>query len=198
MDDRIEQNKDPHDRFIQNLVSKKQEIETAIASLKESRKASNQYRSSDDLFDELDRADNEISTQQYYVLLERKYAELKNIETLILRILKDEDFGWCEECGDRISQERLSVMPDATRCIKCQQEHEKMESRKGHTSREYKKLIDENDLEDEDIEDILEPKVFIGNIDNVPISIEDLEDMDLTIEPPEIGGTSSSSINDVR
>ncbi len=31
-----------------------------------------------------------------------------------------EDFGVCEECGDDISDKRLSFMPYATLCIECQ------------------------------------------------------------------------------
>jgi DnaK suppressor protein len=180
MDDQKEQNnKDPRDLFIQNLLIKKYEIETVIECLKEGRKAFEQNRSSDDFFEEIYHANNEIATQQYYILLERKYSELKKIEALINKISKDEDFGWCEECGDRISMERLSVIPDATRCISCQREYEKIGSRKGHTSREYKMPNNEDDLEDENIGDVKGLKFFIGNIDNDLIPIDDLEDMDL-------------------
>jgi DnaK suppressor protein len=197
MDNRKEQiEKDPRGLLIQKLVFKKQEIETAIADLKESRKASDRYRSTDDLFEEMDRADHEMSTQQYYVLLERKCSELKHIETLIRRISKDETFGWCEECGGRIGRKRLSVMPDATRCIQCQQEHEKKESRTGYYCREHKRVNDEDDFADDDIENIQKPKVFVGNIDSIPLSIEDLEDMDLVIEPSGKDVISSSSVND--
>jgi DnaK suppressor protein len=180
MDDQKEQNnRDPRDLFIQNLLIKKHEIETVIEGLKEGSNAFEQNRSSNDFFEEIDRANNEISTQQYYILLERKYSELKKIEACINKISKDEDFGWCEECGDRISMERLSVLPDATRCIRCQREYEKIESRKGHTLREYKMPNDEDDLEDENIGDVQGLKVFIGTINNDLIPIDDLEDMDL-------------------
>jgi len=180
MDDQKEQNNsDPRDLFSQNLLIKRHEIETVIEGLKEGRKAFEQHRSSDDFSEEIDRANNEISTQQYYILLERKYSELKKIEALINKVSKDEDFGWCEECGDRISMERLSVIPDATRCISCQREYEKIESRKGHASREYKMPNNEDDLEDENIGDVHGLKVFIGNIDNDLMPKDDLEDMDL-------------------
>ena len=29
-------------------------------------------------------------------------------------------YGVCEGCGDKIDPERLTALPDATRCIKCQ------------------------------------------------------------------------------
>ena len=178
-DHKEQNNRDPRDLFIQNLLIKKHEIETVIEGLKEGRKAFEQHKLSDNFSEEIDRANNEISTQQYYILLERKYSELKKIEARINKISKDEDFGWCEECGDRISMERLSVIPDAIRCIICQREYEKIGSRKGHPLREYKMPNNEDDLDDENIGDVKGLKVFIGNIDNDLIPIDDLEDMDL-------------------
>ena len=72
---------------IQNLLSKKTEIESTITNLKEQRRNESQFRSIDSSFEEIDRADNEISAQQYYGLLERKYSELKRVETLVNSVL---------------------------------------------------------------------------------------------------------------
>ena len=35
------------------------------------------------------------------------------------------EYGVCEDCGTKISAERLSFLPEATRCVSCQarQEH---------------------------------------------------------------------------
>lgn len=30
------------------------------------------------------------------------------------------EYGYCEDCGGRIPQERLAAIPEATRCIECQ------------------------------------------------------------------------------
>ena len=198
MDDLRERNiSDPRDLFVQSLLTKKQEIEKVIEGLKEDRKVSEEHRSSDNFLEDLDRAYNEISTQQHYIFLERKYSELKKIEALINKVSKYEDFGWCEECGDRINMERLSVMPDATMCISCQREHEKTEYRKGLTAKEYKRPKDDGEFEDENIREGQELKAFIGNIDNGPISIADLEVMDLTDDFSQQNGHASSSINDL-
>jgi DnaK suppressor protein len=189
---------DPCDLFVQRLLSKKQEIEKVIEGMKEDRKASEQYRSSDDFFEEIDRAYNETSTLQYYNLLERKYSELARIGALLSRVLKNDDFGWCEECGDKINIERLFVIPDATRCISCQRMHEKMESRKGPITKEIKKPKRDDAFEDGNIREGQDLKAFIGNIDNEPLSFEDLEDMDLTGNFSRLGGTSSSPRNGLR
>jgi DnaK suppressor protein len=34
-------------------------------------------------------------------------------------------YGICEDCGERISDERLSFLPEATRCVGCQARHER-------------------------------------------------------------------------
>lgn len=33
-------------------------------------------------------------------------------------------YGVCEDCGEKISAERLSFLPDATRCVRCQARQE--------------------------------------------------------------------------
>lgn len=178
---------------IRNLLSKKTEIEAAITTLKEHRRSESQFRSSDSFFEEIDRADNEISAQQYYGLLERKYSELKRIETLVNRIYKNDYFGWCEDCGDRISPKRLSVMPDAVRCVACQREYEKMESKKGYTSMKYKDSSGDMDQDNEGMEDSREWRAFLGGAGRTTVSMDDLEEVDLV---EDTGEKEDSSLSD--
>jgi DnaK suppressor protein len=42
-----------------------------------------------------------------------------------LKRLKDRDFGLCEACGKPISLKRLSAVPYAMMCVKCQDEADK-------------------------------------------------------------------------
>jgi DnaK suppressor protein len=118
-------------RSLENLMVKKQEVEEALKRLAESQKVSEGLISAHDFIEEVDQAEREISAQTHYRLLERKNKELKRIETLIRRIVEDEEFGQCEECGKRIPDERLLIVPEATRCVPCQREMEKWESRVG-------------------------------------------------------------------
>ena len=173
-------NTDPLTLFIQSLLIKKEGIEKTIESLKRDRQTSEQHKTSSDLFEELDRANNELSTQQFYILLERKYSELKKIEAILKKVSKYEDFGWCEECGDRISLKRLSVMPDATMCIHCQREYEKMEFSKGHTTRVFKKLNEDEEIVEENIEEMKELRALLEEIDHESLSMDDLELLDLS------------------
>mgnify|MGYP000706844979 CR=1 FL=1 len=33
--------------------------------------------------------------------------------------IKNDDYGWCESCGDEIGIKRLEARPTATHCIDC-------------------------------------------------------------------------------
>jgi len=196
MDNQKEQDtKNPTDLFLMNLHVKKEEIEQAIEGLKEKRKEYYQNLSSDDFMEEVDRADKEISLQHYYGLLERKYVELKKIESLMEKVSQDENFGLCEECGEMISPERLSVMPDATRCITCQREFEKFESQMGYSSRKYKTEsynVEWDSEETDDTSDLRFVHTTVGDI-----SMEDFEEMELTSDSFNKDRPSSSSTNDM-
>ena len=58
--------------------------------------------------------------------------KLKNSEEIILAAIdaaltriEEGTYGICQDCGARISDERLEVMPYAVRCITCKSEYEK-------------------------------------------------------------------------
>ncbi len=50
--------------------------------------------------------------------------ELKSIDDALSRLKKDE-YGFCIDCGNTISDRRLDNSPYAARCIVCQEEFEK-------------------------------------------------------------------------
>jgi DnaK suppressor protein len=45
-----------------------------------------------------------------------------------LRKIKEGTYGICEECGEEISEKRLSVIPTASLCINCQENKEQLEA----------------------------------------------------------------------
>jgi len=117
-------------RFLETLLTKKEEVEAALNRLMDVKREYKELVSEDAIIEELDHAEREIAIQKHYSLLERKHRELEKIEYLIQRIQKeDEEFGRCEECGKRIPDERLLIVPEATRCVPCQRELEKWDSR---------------------------------------------------------------------
>ena len=43
-----------------------------------------------------------------------------------LKMLKERDFGLCEACGKTITLKRLSAVPYAIMCVKCQEQADKL------------------------------------------------------------------------
>jgi DnaK suppressor protein len=124
-------------KFYKNLLTKKQEVEGIINSLLESQREDINNTSFDNYIEDFDRADREISAQTFYKLLDRKKKELDKINFLLSRIQSDKDFGICEECGMKIPEERLLIMPDASLCVPCQKDLEKYEQRKNLAKNTY-------------------------------------------------------------
>lgn len=58
-------------------------------------------------------------------VLERKLQDIDSA----LRSIEKGQYGTCERCGQPIEMERLEVKPDATLCLKCQQEVERLSRR---------------------------------------------------------------------
>jgi len=168
-------------KFYQNLLFKKQEVEEIINSLLDSQKEDIINTSLDSYIEDFDRADREISAQTFYKLLDRKKKELDKINLLINRIQNDQDFGLCEECGTRIPEERLLIMPDASLCVPCQKDLEKFEYRKNLAKNSYTptqlkrefQLENNDDYDDEDDDGI----VIKPDVDHV--SFLDMEEIEL-------------------
>jgi DnaK suppressor protein len=172
-------NKDFSSRFLSELMTKKEEIEKAFSNLMERQKEYQNLQSSDDFIEEGDHAEREISLQKHYSILERKTRELQNIDILIRKVLSDQQFGICEECGKHIPVERLLIVPDAIRCVPCQRDSEKFvpkgstSQKSHHPSKRRKDIYWEvtSDFDDEDL--------CIIETDMDYITFVDLEDTDL-------------------
>lgn len=91
----------------------------------------NQMSQGDGTFpDPIDRAMSESNRSIELRTRDRERKLLQKILKAIQKI-KDGTYGICEECGDEISESRLSVRPEATLCIKCKEEEEKIEKQFG-------------------------------------------------------------------
>lgn len=51
-------------------------------------------------------------------------AGLRRVE-LALRRIDDDEYGFCQQCGEAIGFARLQVQPEAGLCLACQSENEK-------------------------------------------------------------------------
>ncbi len=89
--------------------------------------ARNRKVETDDLKDTIgdiyDLADNERDRQLSHILSDRDRKKLVEIDEALERI-ENKTYGICEECGKRITANRLKIMPFARLCITCKSESE--------------------------------------------------------------------------
>lgn len=81
---------------------------------------------SDDLPDEMDLASSEYLQAFTFRLRGREKNLLDKIQRALERI-DNGTFGVCEECDEPISVKRLQARPEATLCIRCKEEQERVE-----------------------------------------------------------------------
>ena len=68
--------------------------------------------------DPVDRASQEEEFNLELRTRDRERKLLKKIEETLARI-KDNDYGYCDDCGAEIGIGRLEARPTATQCIEC-------------------------------------------------------------------------------
>lgn len=81
----------------------------------------------DTAIDEGDWAVVDISEDINLRRLDAHRKTLRDIEE-VLRKIAEGTYGICEECGEEISEKRLSVIPTAALCFTCQEMKERMEA----------------------------------------------------------------------
>lgn len=142
--------KDNREAFLEKLNIKKREFEQVLQRLIDTQQEFHENLDGQTSMDELDQAQIEVSVSSNYSLIERKAQELKKIERLIRQVIADSDFGICEECGNPIPPERLLIVPEATLCVPCQRETERMDRWKKLAGQKPLKLNTGSIDEDED------------------------------------------------
>ncbi|MBL0690842.1 MAG: TraR/DksA family transcriptional regulator [SAR324 cluster bacterium] len=73
--------------------------------------------------DEIDLASEQRNQEFIYLMGERDKRKLDQIQ-ISLEKIESGDFGFCDECGEAISEKRLSAVPCASFCIDCQEKEE--------------------------------------------------------------------------
>ena len=169
--------------ILKDLKKRKAEAEKILRIMTDNYTGADGSIFHDDSTEEFDMAGKEISAQTYYSLLERKRRELERLEFLIYKILNDEDFGYCEDCGESINIARLMVMPEVARCIDCQREYEKIWQRGnvhvGPSSRSNWQSNWEDQTDDSDYSNL----TFVKG-DMEPVSWKDLEEIEIDDKGP--------------
>jgi RNA polymerase-binding protein DksA len=166
--------------FMKSLKLKKEDLQQTLERLIKSRKEYEGQLTAGDFIDEVDDAQREISAYSQFSLIERKNKELRKIEYLLNRVAEEQDFGVCEECGTRIPKERLLLVPEATLCVACQREMEKMDSRMSMATRSpgfspTRREVTWETTEPHEEDDNLLVEYHIGTLPNVDIDENDTE-----------------------
>ena len=70
-----------------------------------------------------DASEADIQDDIEFALIQMKAETLQKIDEALTR-LEDGDFGYCFECGEDISEQRLRALPFAVRCKDCEEARE--------------------------------------------------------------------------
>ena len=73
-----------------------------------------------------DEGDPDLIEREKNVALVNQLERKKEDVEAALRLIEKGKYGTCERCGKEIPTERLDVRPDATLCVHCQAEVEKL------------------------------------------------------------------------
>jgi RNA polymerase-binding protein DksA len=103
------------------LLDEKDHINAELAHLREFLQA--------EVDVEPDEGDSEVFEREknaaLIAVLERRLVDID----AALKSMEKGDYGICQRCGKPIEPERLEVKPDATMCVSCQQEVERLSRR---------------------------------------------------------------------
>ena len=115
-------NKAQQDKYRKLLEAKRGEI------IKRAQQTLDEDMSLDanDLPDEMDLASSEYLQSFTFRLRGREKIFLEKVQKALGKI-EDGSFGVCEECGATISPKRLEARPEATLCIRCKEDQERVE-----------------------------------------------------------------------
>ena len=126
-----------HDRLARMLMAKRAEIFVALRRELGERLEEDALTSQDE---KIEIGDRSVAVLGQDVELERlamKRRELRRIDDALGR-LDQGAYGPCEDCDAEIAEERLLILPFATRCVDCERKHEVEERRVETTGRGFR------------------------------------------------------------
>lgn len=91
--------------------------------------------------DMLDRGERFHEEDLQYTILGMKTETIQRIDEALDRLAEGE-YGFCSDCGEEISEARLSAMPFAIRCCECEKAVE-VNGLRGHAPRGSRVVFDE-------------------------------------------------------
>lgn len=101
------------------LLERKKELEYELQRLAENRSSGK----SQGVQDPIDQA-TQSELEDLNITLEENQREEYDRIIHALDMIAEGTYGACNDCGEAISEKRLSLYPNATRCIACQERYE--------------------------------------------------------------------------
>ncbi len=107
-------NKKDIDKIRKRLEEEKVELQEEVAKIKEREKTF----LNDEVGDEVDKASGDFQREMLFYTTDHDRQKLDLIEEALHKIEHDR-YGTCENCGKKISKDRLYAIPYVRDCIKC-------------------------------------------------------------------------------
>jgi DnaK suppressor protein len=104
------------DAIKKKLASRKEELEQTLFQVYNQKGA-------DDVQDSADQAFSS-ALEEVHISLHNNELEEYNMIQRALNQIESGTYGVCTECGNAISEKRLLMYPNATRCVACQEAFE--------------------------------------------------------------------------
>ena len=115
-----------------DIKQKLLEMQEAIINNIEQERDKSVSAISGDIGDEIDHANEDRNRELYQLLCERDQKKLEQIQ-YALESIRNETYGICEDCGEKINRKRLIALPFAKMCIDCKSEEERTKGIGVHT-----------------------------------------------------------------
>ncbi len=119
--------------FIQKILQERDRILGGLDTLSQDFEGATDSKAAE--FEETAR--NERDREYLSSLISQDIEEMAEVNEALKRIL-DGTYGICVDCGDPIPEPRLEAMPTASRCVKCQEAHERRKNATGYTGLGYR------------------------------------------------------------
>lgn len=116
------------DDLKQMLEDRRREILSEVQGKMRDVRTENAWGKSSDVLDAGESSEADIQEDIEFALIQMKAETLNKIHEA-LRRLEEGTYGYCFECGEEISGQRLRALPFAVRCKDCEEAREVAEQR---------------------------------------------------------------------
>jgi DnaK suppressor protein len=128
---------DRHDRLASMLDAKREELFHVLSREFGERLGEDLTGTQDEKIEIGDRSVAVLGEDVELERLAMKRRELRQVDEALARLATD-DYGVCEDCGAEIAEERLEILPFATRCVECERKREVEAKRVEDTGRGFR------------------------------------------------------------